>query len=387
MSNNYCFVASAGAGKTTYIVNDAHKRALTTSRKIAIVTFTSYNQYTEELKYINIHNHIPRNVVISGWYSFLLNYFIRPFKGDVIECLYDIHTSLAFTQPHNENVNGKKRPHYKKGDLKTKYLTSNNNIYKDYLAEFAFECLERNRKIIINRLNQIFDTIYFDESQDLCAYDFEIIKTIIKDSTINCVITIDPRQHTYSSSNSSKHKKYVGRMDLYCLEKINNKRKSYISINTTKFKVSHRCNIEICTFSNNICSDFSPTVPCNCIQCSERKSYFKKVQGVFLVHECDVPDFVAYYNPTILTANKNIKVRVDNCRLNFGECKGDEFECTLIYPTKDMVTWLKKDLKLAPMTKAKFYVAVTRAIFTVGIVVSNSFENNRFDLPIWYFPK
>lgn len=383
MGNNYCYIASAGAGKTTFVVKDAHNKASLTTKKIAIVTFTSHNQNNERQKYIDIYKHIPQNLIIIGWYTFLLEYFIRPFKGDIIEHLYDRHTSLAFVAPYSKKIAGHKIVHYNRGDLKAKFLTSDNNIYKDYLAEFAFECIKRNRTIIKNRISQIFDTIYFDESQDFCGYDFEIIKSLLKNQSVNFIITTDPRQHTYSSSNNTKYKRYKGRIDLFCEELLNNKQKTYISIDKTKFIYSHRCNASICEFSSLIHSEFPATIPCCCDSCQKRKSYFLKEQGVFLVFKRDASSFVDYYNATILTYNNNVKVNATNLRYNFGECKGDEFESVVIYPTDDILKWLKEEIVLKPITRAKFYVAVTRALFCIGIVIPDSFKHNRFNLPTW----
>lgn len=43
MNSNNCYVASAGAGKTTYIIKSAQTKASNTQKKIAIVTFTTHN--------------------------------------------------------------------------------------------------------------------------------------------------------------------------------------------------------------------------------------------------------------------------------------------------------------------------------------------------------
>lgn len=78
-----------------------------------------------------------------------------------------------------------------------------------------------------------------------------------------------------------------------------------------------------------------------------------------------------------------MKVNATNLRYNFGECKGDEFESVVIYPTDDILKWLKEEIVLKPITKSKFYVAVTRALFCIGIVIPDSFKHNRFNLPTW----
>jgi DNA helicase II / ATP-dependent DNA helicase PcrA len=56
-----------------------------------------------------------------------------------------------------------------------------------------------------------------------------------------------------------------------------------------------------------------------------------------------------------------------------GRSKGLGFDSIVIYPTKDMVEWLRDPTyALRSETRAKFYVALTRARHTVAVV---------FDLP------
>lgn len=100
------------------------------------------------------------------------------------------------------------------------------NLYSDKLCEFAYECYEANPISLLERLSNIIDTLFIDEAQDLSGWDFEIIKVILKSpSEIKCILCGDPRQHTYSTSASSKNKKYNGMINLYVSEKVNTKRK------------------------------------------------------------------------------------------------------------------------------------------------------------------
>lgn len=49
--------------------------------------------------------------------------------------------------------------------------------------------------------------------------------------------------------------------------------------------------------------------------------------------------------------------------------KGLSFDRVLIYPTGPIVKWLKDNkADLAPTSRSKFYVAITRARYSVGIV-------------------
>jgi DNA helicase II / ATP-dependent DNA helicase PcrA len=63
--------------------------------------------------------------------------------------------------------------------------------------------------------------------------------------------------------------------------------------------------------------------------------------------------------------------------MNFGESKGLSFDRVLIYPTKPIFYWLNNNNSdLAPTSRSKFYVALTRARFSVGIVYDYNDKTN-----------
>lgn len=61
-----------------------------------------------------------------------------------------------------------------------------------------------------------------------------------------------------------------------------------------------------------------------------------------------------------------------------GGSKGLTFDKVIIYPTKDMKAWLRdKEIELRTTTKAKLYIAITRARKSVYFVF-----NDDEDLPV-----
>lgn len=55
--------------------------------------------------------------------------------------------------------------------------------------------------------------------------------------------------------------------------------------------------------------------------------------------------------------------------INMGESKGLTYDRVLIYSTKSMKSWMENQSKeLKPKTRSQFYVAITRARYSVGIV-------------------
>lgn len=101
MANNTIYIAAAGAGKTTLIIRKAielYKSGLLEGKKVLIITYTDNNQNNIRQKFLDEYGLVPKNIVILGWFTFLLVYWIRPFKGTVIEQLYNRHIGMSFVE-------------------------------------------------------------------------------------------------------------------------------------------------------------------------------------------------------------------------------------------------------------------------------------------------
>lgn len=205
MANSTIYIAAAGAGKTTFILRQAiglYQKGLPKGKKILIVTYTDNNQNNIRQKFLNKYGGIPKDIIILGWFTFLLVYWIRPFKGTVIEQLYNRHIGMSFV----EGISGTKA--LPDGRVITtyhndaeKFLDSSlKHLYSDKMAEFAYKCWEQNKVDLLNRISNIADTIFIDEAQDLVAWyfewDFELMKILIKSDKVNCILCGDPRQST-----------------------------------------------------------------------------------------------------------------------------------------------------------------------------------------------
>ena len=393
MANNTIYIAAAGAGKTTLILKQAielYKKGLPNGKKILIITYTDNNQNNIRQKFLSEYGLIPKDIVILGWFTFLLAYWIRPFKGTVIEQLYDRHIGMSFV----EGISGTKT--LPNGHIITtyhnyaeKFLDSSlKYLYSDKMAEFAYKCWEQNKTDLLNRMSNIADTIFIDEAQDLAAWDFEIIKTLIRSDKINCMLYGDPRQRTYKTSASTKYSKYSGDTALFAEKEINQKRRRFVTIDTTTLSKSHRCDTAICAFASTILPSFPVMEMCLCAECTKRREAYILPKGIFLVKEQDVQKFIDAYNPLSLIWDKRVKMKfLTNTVLNWGESKGLQADATLIYMTKTLLDWytppvkLKKEISQA--TLHKFYVAVTRAKYAVGLIVPNNFDNSIISIPFW----
>ena len=394
MARNKLYLAAAGAGKTTFLVNRTIDLMSDNDTKaIAFITFTTKNQNVIEQRIAKRLGFVPSKIRIVGWYAFLLEYCIRPFMGSVIDELYCTSTGVYMINGTSGKmvVKGKTITTYKADDLKKKYLTNGNLFYSDKLAEFSMECFKVNKQEFNQRIGNIFSYIFIDEVQDLSAWDYEILSQLVKNEKLTTILCGDLRQKTYSTNQCSKNKNYKGRVDLFFEEKVNKKGKRYIDIDYNTLNKSHRFGLEIADFASRIFGNAFPTTrPCTCPNCIKKRSEYTDNVGVYLVARSNVNSFVKRYNPLVLIWDKRHDEKVSNKTVNYGESKGMEDNVTLIYPTAKIVSAFlsshKSNAKIEDGTRCKFYVAVTRARHLCGIVVDDYFNNQGIGLEYWTLP-
>lgn len=365
--NNELLIASAGAGKTTHLV----KMALECDDAVLITTFTEENEKEIRKKFVKLNNGvIPTNVTIQTWFSFLIEHGAKPYQGKLTDKKI---TGLLL-------VNEKSGIRYKKGnisvpykedDIDNHYFTKDMAIYSDKLSKFVVRCNEKSNGYVIERISSLFQNIFIDEVQDLAGYDLEIIKLLMLTKS-SVKVAGDPRQVTYHTHFADKYKKYsMGKIQ----EFIENEcKKIECNIDLETLKGSWRNNSSICDFANSI----FPNHP----QCESLQTKSTEHDGVFLVEEKNVNYYLEEYCPLQLRDSRAKKVNEHYEVKNFGESKGSTYDRVLIYPTKPMLDWVLNDITFKSFkSQCKFYVAVTRAKFSVAIVCKNNTKSDA--LPIF----
>lgn len=354
MINNKLIIAAAGSGKTTFLVSEALKRP---SSKILITTYTESNEAEIRKKIIKKTKYIPENITVQTWFSFLLQHGVKPFQGVIFQ--EDINGMLLVNEQSGLKFKTKKgAPVYYKedGEFEKHYFTPNQRIYSDKLSKFVIRCNEKSNGAVIDRLSRIYTHIFIDEVQDLAGYDLEFLKLLFS-SSINTLLVGDPRQGTYSTNNIRKNNKYKKSQIVHFFED----KSIQIETDKTSLTVNYRCVKPICDFSNNFFPELPKTISGN------TKSF--ELSGVFFIKSDDVDSYLSKYQPVQLRWDKRVKVNDGYFVKNFGDSKGLTFQRVLIYPTTAFIKWVKDNsVELPPTSRAKYYVAVTRAEYSVGIV-------------------
>lgn len=351
MKTNRLIIAAAGSGKTTLLIKEALKN---TAEKVLITTYTQANEEEIRKKFIETNRYIPENIVIQPWFSFLLKHCVRPYQGYLFE--NEINGLLL--------INDQSAKYSNETDIQKHYFTDSQKIYSDKISKFVFKCNEKGKGCILDRLSRLFSHIYIDEVQDLAGYDLEFLKLLFKCNS-NTLLVGDPRQATYSTNSNAKNKKFSKSQIVSFFEKI----PDGLETDTTTLTTNYRCVSQICNLSNKLFPEHPSTISGN--------SQITGHDGVFLVKPQDTEKYLIKFNPTQLRDSRKTAVNVNFKVMNFGESKGLSFDRVLIYPTKPFCGWLKNNLsELAPTSRSKFYVAITRARFSVGIVYDFNNQEN-----------
>jgi DNA helicase-2/ATP-dependent DNA helicase PcrA len=368
-ARHHMMIAGAGAGKTTFLVD----RALNLSGYTLITTYTIRN--SEEIKTkIRELNHgiVPGNIDVLPWDTFLLQHGSKPFRrslrfsdGKVAPRISGMILVNSQAEGAPRGVNSKQYGYY---------MTSTGLVYSDKLANYVCQCDDASEGAVIKRIIGCYDRIYIDEVQDLAGYDLEIVNRLLHQTQAEIVMAGDPRQFIFRTHWEKKNQPYnTGKIDIYISDKCGD---TDCSIDYKTLNRSYRCRPELCSFSSQLYKEFPPVY-----SITEYKD--TNHDGVFLVKEEDVDDYIEKLNPVQLRWNASTKVKPVARVLNMGEAKGTTFDRVLIYPTADMLKWvLNHDQVLTQEARAKFYVALTRARYSVGIVckMKNVFQSDISDI-------
>lgn len=335
-------VACAGSRKTSHIVDEALK---VVDEHVLITTYTNENVDQIRSYIIQAKGCIPPNITVMSWYSFLLQEGVRPYQNHVTTA--GRVSTINFTARPNQYI--------PKTNVQAYYLTGSNDIYRDRVAEFVFVSNKCSGGRVVLRLAKVFRYIFIDEVQDLAGYDLELLKILFA-SEISIIAVGDPRQGTFTTNNAAKNKQFKKSQ---ILEWINEQ------VAAGVFKMEEWTD---CYRSNQAICDFSDALFPNLPKTASKFTTVTEHDGIFLLRENEVLEYVAKYSPVVLRYSKKTKT-MGLTAYNMGAVKGRTYPRVLIFPTKPMKAYMEdKDLS-REMDLPKFYVAVTRARHSVAFVM------------------
>lgn len=355
--SNKLIIAAAGSGKTTHLINEAIK---ITSQKVLITTYTEANEAEIKKKFYEVNGCIPPNITVQTWFSFLIQHGVKPYQSVIYNG--DITGLQLVNQKSGVKYYIGKRPiYYGEDEAEKHYFSKAGRIYSDKLSKFVVKANMVTNGLVIDRISRIYDNVFIDEIQDMAGYDLDIIKLLFN-SRANVLMVGDPRQVTYHTHDEAKYKKYSeGNVEEFINEECSG---LDVEIDKKALNTTFRNNKRICEFANSIYPNFEP---CSCAN-NEKTSH----DGVFFISSNCVNRYLQTFNPIQLRDKATVPVNMQYPVMNFGESKGITFDRVLVYPTKPMLSWmLDNNTELKNQSRARLYVAVTRAKYSVAIVVDN----------------
>lgn len=175
MATSTIMLAAAGSGKTYFIANK-----LDPSKRNIIITYTNQNvnNLREEItrKY---NGELPKNTTVMTFSSFIYRWLLKP-----VEPIIKIGDNIGFFTngveihkvPEPQRINNK--PNYKyfsKDDIR--HYIYFDKYYVSRMSSLFNSQSNSTKNIILKRLSQFCDYIYFDELQDFMDNDFTLLKT------------------------------------------------------------------------------------------------------------------------------------------------------------------------------------------------------------------
>lgn len=232
--------------------------------------------------------------------------------------------------------------------------------------------VSESKGALLHRLECIYDEILIDEVQDLSSHDWEIFDVLIR-SSIEVHMVGDIRQSVLATNpRSKKNTKYSYANSIAWFRE----REAEGLLTIEESRTTWRCHPVIAAFSDTI---FDPSWEFPSTHSENRTS--TDHDGVHLVATKHVNDYVAKFDPQCLRHSVSSGKGHDLAFLNFKVAKGMTFERVLIFPTVPITKFVSRGLLLEAMPASTFYVAVTRAKQSVGIVLDDPGTSK---LPIWW---
>lgn len=314
--------AVAGSGKTSHLVNN-----LDLEGRFLLVTYTINNQTTLRRKVIEKFGYIPPNIKIYSYFSFLYSFCFKPFLYMELGV-----KGIIFQENPNRGATGDDR-----------YISPSGWLYANRLARFIEE-----KEIVEDvraRLEKYCDVLMIDEVQDFGGHDFNFLANIAP-SEVSMHFVGDFFQHTFDTSRDANVNKNLHK-------KFGTYRRKFVDMgfepDETTLSHSYRCSPTVCRFIREKLD----------IEIESHRGDETEIQ--VLTEWEEIEPIINDHTIVKLFYQDSKKYPVFS--KNWGDCKGeDHYEnvCVVLNDSTKKKYDNDRLAELAPLTKNKLYVALTR---------------------------
>jgi len=329
--------AVAGAGKTTYIIDKLEETS-----KALIVTYTNNNFYNLKKKITQKFGYVPEGIRVMTYFSFVYGFCYKPYLLTTMKTtgiLYDSNPNRAARKVEDRY-----------------YISPSKRLYSNRIALLVKE--KRLMSDLRARIDKYYDLFIIDEVQDLSAHDFNLILELAQGEA-EVLFVGDFFQYTYATSRDGNTRRNLhDNVDTYKREY----ETAGLTVDEETLVKSYRCSLTTCQFVND-----SLEIAIESHSGTETE-----------LRELDDDEI-----ETIMNDDNIIKLFYDNsskynvASRNWGDSKGEDRYtdvCIVLNPTTYAKFKAGTLSQLAPMTRNKLYVALTRARGNVYFVMQSKLE-------------
>jgi len=338
-------LAVAGSGKTSAIASRIENQ-FPEAASLAL-TFTKNGQLEIASRVSNITSSRHETM---GWYSFLVNHIVRPY----LPAKFDGINAHGLNFVDHDGQIPRNRSGWKY------YFDDSHQPYSSRLSVLAKQILELTTDAPLRRLEAIYDHLYIDEVQDLGGNDLVVLEKVMR-SSIDIFVTGDVRQSVLTTSRSDRLNSVYRGVNLVTWFR---ERATAGICDLTLAETSQRFNPAIARLSDLV-HDPALALPATLGAFSGTSDH----DGVFLVDDTHLDEYVQEWQPTLLRAMVSTRALPEAEIFNFGTSKGITRDRVAILTTSPIRKWLLSRELLAAKSAAGFYVAATRCRYSVALVV------------------
>jgi DNA helicase-2/ATP-dependent DNA helicase PcrA len=339
---NRLTLAVAGGRKTQGIVDECERAG--PGERILVLTYTLANQGELRAR-VASRSGIQASVTVTGWFSFLMGHFVRPYLP------------MVYPGRRLAGLNFDGDPGRVAGARR--HLDPDGRAYRIHLARLAVLANASSGGAAVDRLSRMYDRILVDEVQDLNGYDLEVLQLLL-DSPTPLRLVGDVRQALLATNQREpKNAKYKGTS----IKAWFDERAAEGRLHIEHAASTWRCSQQIADLADSLFGaewGFSPTKSMS----DDRVDH----EGIFTVEPAAVLAYFEEFVPLCMRHSASSARSIDLPFVNIGKAKGRTSDHVLVAPTTPMLEFLRSGRALETFGACSLYVAVTRARFSVAFI-------------------
>lgn len=353
-------MAVAGSGKTYLICN-----SINPEKRNLILAFTHENIKNIHRELLDRFHRIPENTIVSTFHGFLFGDCIQPYHR-LICGLYKerpFRCEGVMFLPPPKPMNSKKYNYMYVKDSKLRHYIPRKKYYCSLMAKLIMKNNGTLLPAVLKRTNKFYDALFIDEYQDYRNEEYELLSAIIQGFGGDVLLVGDYYQHSVSGDNNTGKPFGTAKNQKTYQEYKKVIEGLGVTIDETKLCKSRRCSKPVCDFVKSKMG-------------IEIESYDEHAGEVTTVSDVAEAERILCDDSICKLLLRDSGKYLFTC-FNWSYSKGDTYEKTCVILTGDTSNLMEDGFRhdrIAPITRNKLYVALTRSRTDVYLMPKNIFD-------------